>query len=288
MPGFEMEDFVGTVAALEEKGYTPEDITDVIITHADHDHIECVKYFQNATIYIQKDEYESGASFRVISDHIRSVVFLLAQGVNFDKEGRGYVLRRILRRALRHGYLLGIKEPFMYRLVDKVVELMGDHYEYLNEKKEYVKELIKLEEERFLATIAAGLDLFNEELAKTKDIFSGEVAFKLYDTYGFPLDLTADMLRGKGLSVDAAKFDTLMSEQKARAKAGQAAHKGLRGGQQHTECGAAQCDPGGAVPGLSAGRRGRACPEHRAGLWRHFCVPVGASDLLFLYPPHFL
>lgn len=164
-------------------------------------------------------EYESGASFRVISDHIRSVVFLLAQGVNFDKEGRGYVLRRILRRALRHGYLLGIKEPFMYKLVDKVVELMGGHYEYLNEKKEYVKELIKLEEERFLATIAAGLDLFNEELAKTKDIFSGEVAFKLYDTYGFPLDLTADMLREKGLSVDAAKFDTLMSEQKARAKA---------------------------------------------------------------------
>ncbi|MBR2917726.1 MAG: alanine--tRNA ligase, partial [Campylobacter sp.] len=109
-------------------------------------------------------EYESGASFRVISDHIRSVVFLLAQGVNFDKEGRGYVLRRILRRALRHGYLLGIKEPFMYKLVDKVVELMGGHYEYLNEKKEYVKELIKLEEERFLATIAAGLDLFNEEL----------------------------------------------------------------------------------------------------------------------------
>lgn len=167
-----------------------------------------------------KYEYESGASFRVISDHIRSTTFLLAQGVNFDKEGRGYVLRRILRRALRHGYLLGIKEPFMYRLVDKVVELMGEHYDYLKEKKEYVKELIKLEEERFLATIAAGLDLFNEELAKTSNkTFSGEVAFKLYDTYGFPLDLTADMLREKGLSVDEAKFDELMNEQKARAKA---------------------------------------------------------------------
>lgn len=166
-----------------------------------------------------KYEYESGANFRVISDHIRSVTFLLAQGVNFDKEGRGYVLRRILRRAVRHGYLLGIKEPFMYKLVDKVVELMGEHYEYLKEKKEYVKELIKIEEERFLATISAGLDLFNEELKKTKDIFSGEVAFKLYDTYGFPLDLTADMLREKSLSVDEAKFDELMSEQKARAKA---------------------------------------------------------------------
>ncbi|ARR00168.1 alanine--tRNA ligase [Campylobacter porcelli] len=167
-----------------------------------------------------KYEYESGASFRVISDHIRSTTFLLAQGVNFDKEGRGYVLRRILRRALRHGYLLGIKEPFMYRLVDKVVELMGEHYDYLKEKKEYVKELIKLEEERFLATISAGLDLFNEELAKTSSkTFSGEVAFKLYDTYGFPLDLTADMLKEKGLSVDEAKFDELMNEQKARAKA---------------------------------------------------------------------
>ena len=163
--------------------------------------------------------YESGASYRVISDHIRSVTFLLAQGTTFDKEGRGYVLRRILRRAIRHGYLLGIREPFMYRLVGKVCELMGGHYAYLNEKKEAVKEQIRLEEERFLATIASGLELFESELARTKDIFSGEAAFKLYDTFGFPLDLTADMLREKGLKVDEAKFDELMSEQKARAKA---------------------------------------------------------------------
>ena len=164
-------------------------------------------------------EYEKGASYRVIADHIRSVSFLLAQGVNFDKEGRGYVLRRILRRAVRHGYLLGIKEPFMYKLVDTLCQIMGSHYAYLNEKKENIKELIRLEEERFLATISAGLELFNAELANTKDVFSGEVAFKLYDTYGFPLDLTADMLREKGLSVDSAKFDELMNEQKARAKA---------------------------------------------------------------------
>lgn len=164
-------------------------------------------------------EYEKGASYRVIADHIRSVSFLLAQGVNFDKEGRGYVLRRILRRAVRHGYLLGIKEPFMYKLVDTLCQIMGSHYTYLNEKKENIKELIHLEEERFLATISAGLELFNAELANTKDVFSGEVAFKLYDTYGFPLDLTADMLREKGLSVDSAKFDELMNEQKARAKA---------------------------------------------------------------------
>lgn len=164
-------------------------------------------------------EYEKGASYRVIADHIRSVSFLLAQGVNFDKEGRGYVLRRILRRAVRHGYLLGIKEPFMYKLVDTLCQIMGSHYAYLNEKKENIKELIRIEEERFLATISAGLELFNAELANTKDVFSGEVAFKLYDTYGFPLDLTADMLREKGLSVDSAKFDELMNEQKARAKA---------------------------------------------------------------------
>ncbi|PSM51887.1 alanyl-tRNA synthetase [Campylobacter blaseri] len=167
----------------------------------------------------KKYEYASGASYRVIADHIRSVVFLLAQGVNFDKEGRGYVLRRILRRAVRHGYLLEIKKPFMYKLVDIVCKIMGEHYAYLNEKKDYTKELIKLEEERFFTTIAAGIELFNEELKNTKDIFSGEVAFKLYDTYGFPLDLTLDMLRDKNLNVDEDKFNELMSEQRKRAKA---------------------------------------------------------------------
>lgn len=166
-----------------------------------------------------KYEYDKGASYRVIADHIRSTVFLLAQGTNFDKEGRGYVLRRILRRAVRHGYLLGLKEPFMYKLVDIVCEVMGSHYSYLNDKKEFVKELIKLEEERFYTTIASGIELFNEELKNTKDIFSGEVAFKLYDTYGFPLDLTADMLRESNLKVDETKFDELMKEQKLRSKA---------------------------------------------------------------------
>jgi alanyl-tRNA synthetase len=163
--------------------------------------------------------YDEGASFRVIADHIRAVTFLLSQGVNFDKEGRGYVLRRILRRAVRHGYLLGIKEPFMYRLVDVLTSLMGEQYPYLIEKSENVKELIRLEEERFLKTIASGLALFENELKNTKDIFSGEVAFKLYDTFGFPLDLTEDMLREKELEVDKELFDTLMSEQRKRAQA---------------------------------------------------------------------
>ncbi|MBK1973531.1 alanine--tRNA ligase [Campylobacter sp. TTU-622] len=162
--------------------------------------------------------YEKGASYRVIADHIRSSAFLIAQGINFDKEGRGYVLRRILRRALRHGYLLGLKEPFMYKLVDKVCDIMGEHYTYLNEKKDYIKEQIKLEEERFLNTIEKGIEIFNEELKNTKEIFSAEVAFKLYDTYGFPFDLTQDMLKEKNISIDEEKFNALMQEQKNRAK----------------------------------------------------------------------
>ncbi|MDR1007854.1 MAG: alanine--tRNA ligase [Campylobacteraceae bacterium] len=162
---------------------------------------------------------EEGASYRVIADHIRSVVFLLAQGVNFDREGRGYVLRRILRRAVRHGYLLGLKEPFMYKLVEPLIKLMGKHYGYLNQKKEAIKEQIFLEEERFFATIASGLELFEDELKRTKEEFSADVAFKLYDTFGFPLDLTQDMLKSNNIIVDTVRFDELMNEQKKRAKA---------------------------------------------------------------------
>ncbi len=163
--------------------------------------------------------YEDGASYRVIADHIRSVTFLLAQGVNFDKEGRGYVLRRILRRAVRHGYLLGIKEPFMYKLVDTLNEIMSKQYPYLLQKASSVKEQIMYEEERFFKTISSGLELFEKELEKSENIFSGTVAFKLYDTYGFPLDLTEDMLRDKNIKVDIKTFETLMNEQKERAKA---------------------------------------------------------------------
>ncbi|MDR1975972.1 MAG: alanine--tRNA ligase [Campylobacteraceae bacterium] len=162
---------------------------------------------------------EEGASYRVIADHIRSVSFLLAQGVNFDREGRGYVLRRILRRAVRHGYLLGLKEPFMHKLVEPLVALMGGHYTYLEAKKDVIKKQIFLEEERFFATIASGLELFEEELKASKKEFSADVAFKLYDTFGFPLDLTQDMLRDRGISVDVKRFDELMNEQKKRAKA---------------------------------------------------------------------
>ncbi len=164
-------------------------------------------------------EYKSGASYRVIADHIRTALFLLAQDVNFSNEGRGYVLRRILRRAVRHGYLLGLREAFMYKIVDTLVDQMKEVYPYLRTKAEAVKTQIQLEEERFFKTIASGIELFNAELENTKDVFSGEVAFKLYDTFGFPLDLTEDMLKGENLKLDTAKFEALMKEQKERAKA---------------------------------------------------------------------
>ncbi|WP_456380615.1 alanine--tRNA ligase [Hydrogenimonas sp.] len=164
-------------------------------------------------------EYATGASYRVIADHLRSTTFLLAQGINFSNEGRGYVLRRILRRAVRHGYMLGLREPFMYKLVEVLVRIMGDHYTYLEEKRSTVEQMMRLEEERFFATIAAGIELFEKELENTEKLFSGAVAFKLYDTYGFPLDLTQDMLKEKGIEVDIAEFERLMAEQRARAKA---------------------------------------------------------------------
>ncbi|SMP87399.1 alanyl-tRNA synthetase [Epsilonproteobacteria bacterium SCGC AD-311-C15] len=176
--------------------------------------------------------YAEGASFRVIADHIRTALFLLAQGTNFSNEGRGYVLRRILRRAVRHGYLLGFREPFMHKLVDDVVAIMSKEYDYLAQKAEIVKEQIELEEARFFKTIESGIELFNAELENSKDkvngearegalgyIFSGEVAFKLYDTFGFPLDLTEDMLKEKHLALDSEKFEELMLEQRTRAKA---------------------------------------------------------------------
>ena len=164
-------------------------------------------------------EAENSASYRVIADHLRSCSFLLAQGINFDKEGRGYVLRRIMRRAIRHGYLLGLRGPFMYKLVDTLVNLMGSQYDYLNAKAEAIKTSMKLEEERFFDTIEAGIKLFNEELKNTNDVFNGEVAFKLYDTFGFPLDLTEDMLREKEISLDIEAFDAKMQAQKAQSKA---------------------------------------------------------------------
>ncbi|MDH1977095.1 alanine--tRNA ligase [Aliarcobacter butzleri] len=162
---------------------------------------------------------ENIGSYRVIADHLRACSFMLSQGILFGNEGRPYVLRRILRRAVRHGYLIGFRKPFMAKLLNTLIEIMGGHYTELVENKNFIEEQLTLEEDRFFKTIDLGMSLFNEELEKTKDIFSGITAFKLYDTYGFPLDLTEDMLRDRDLKVDLAKFDELMNNQKAMAKA---------------------------------------------------------------------
>ncbi|WRC04476.1 alanine--tRNA ligase [Helicobacter pylori] len=160
-------------------------------------------------------------SFRVVADHARAVAFLLAQGVHFNKEGRGYVLRRILRRALRHGYLMGLKEAFLYKVVGVVCEQFSNTHAYLKESKEMVVKECFEEEERFLETLESGMELFNLSLTHLNEnkIFDGKIAFKLYDTFGFPLDLTNDMLRSHGACVDMQGFENCMQEQVKRSKA---------------------------------------------------------------------
>ncbi|GAA7297065.1 alanine--tRNA ligase [Helicobacter pylori] len=160
-------------------------------------------------------------SFRVVADHARAVAFLLAQGVHFNKEGRGYVLRRILRRALRHGYLMGLKEAFLYKVVGVACEQFSSTHAYLKESKEMVMKECFEEEERFLETLESGMELFNLSLTHLNEnkIFDGKIAFKLYDTFGFPLDLTNDMLRSHGARVDMQGFENCMQEQVKRSKA---------------------------------------------------------------------
>ncbi|WQU50374.1 alanine--tRNA ligase [Helicobacter pylori] len=160
-------------------------------------------------------------SFRAVADHARAVAFLLAQGVHFNKEGRGYVLRRILRRALRHGYLMGLKEAFLYKVVGVVCEQFSNTHAYLKESKEMVMKECFEEEERFLETLESGMELFNLSLTHLDEnkIFDGKIAFKLYDTFGFPLDLTNDMLRSHGAFVDMQGFEHCMQEQVKRSKA---------------------------------------------------------------------
>ncbi len=159
-------------------------------------------------------------SYKVIADHIRSVSFLISDGVVPSNEGRGYVLRRILRRAMRHGNLIGIKKPFLYELSNTLVETMKEAYPELIKARELVKNTIYSEEEKFLETLERGLKILNADTSSmhSGDILSGDKAFKLYDTYGFPLDLTQDILKSEGISVDIEGFNTALQEQKNRAK----------------------------------------------------------------------
>ncbi|WMY75258.1 alanine--tRNA ligase [Buttiauxella selenatireducens] len=158
-------------------------------------------------------------SLRVIADHIRSCAFLVADGVTPSNEGRGYVLRRIIRRAIRHGNMLGAKETFFYKLVGPLVEVMGAAGEELQRQQALVEQVLKTEEEQFARTLERGLALLDEELAKLKgDTLDGETAFRLYDTYGFPVDLTADVCRERNLKVDESGFEAAMEEQRRRAR----------------------------------------------------------------------
>ncbi|EIO0247292.1 alanine--tRNA ligase [Salmonella enterica] len=161
----------------------------------------------------------SNKSLRVIADHIRSCAFLVADGVLPSNENRGYVLRRIIRRAVRHGNMLGAKETFFYKLVGPLIEVMGSAGEELKRQQAQVEQVLKKEEEQFARTLERGLALLDEELAKLQgDTLDGETAFRLYDTYGFPVDLTADVCRERNIKVDEAGFEAAMEEQRRRAR----------------------------------------------------------------------
>ena len=166
--------------------------------------------------------HKKDVSLRVITDHIRAGVFMICDGVLPSNEGRGYVLRRLLRRAARHGKLLGVNEPFLYEVIDTVVHENECQYPELREKQAYITKVIKTEEENFARTIDAGMKIFAELLdehkRKGETVFSGEDAFKLYDTYGFPVDLTIEMCADEGMSVDEAGFKAFMEEQRVRAR----------------------------------------------------------------------
>src|SRR5713226_863269 len=185
-----MRDLTATVEKLSSKKYGTDPVTDI--------------------------------SFRVIDDHARAVSFLIADGVMPSNEGRGYVLRRLLRRAARHGRLIGMHEPFLYQVASTVAAVMGGAYPELRTEEQRIREIIRSEEERFSETLEKGLVLLEEATANLKKqnqkILSGDIAFRLYDTYGFPLDLTEDILRGEGISTDQQGFERLMKEQRSRSR----------------------------------------------------------------------
>ncbi len=158
------------------------------------------------------------SSFRVIADHLRASSFLIAEGVLPSNEGRGYVLRRIMRRGMRHSHLLGSKEPIFFNIFKTLMEEMKDNYPELQRAESLIKETLKMEEEKFLVLLDRGIKILNDEISKIDKVLPGDVAFKLYDTYGFPLDLTEDILKNKSLKIDNEKFHSLMKESRELAK----------------------------------------------------------------------
>ncbi|MDB9746583.1 alanine--tRNA ligase [Candidatus Pelagibacter sp.] len=171
-----------------------------------------------AEIVKKKPDEVNQSSFRVIADHLRASAFLIAEGVLPSNEGRGYVLRRIMRRGMRHSHLLGSKEPVFYNLFETLRDEMSDNYPELVRADSLIKETLRMEEEKFLVLLDRGIKILDDEITKIDKVLPGEVAFKLYDTYGFPLDLTEDILRNKSLSIDNNKFQSLMKESRELAK----------------------------------------------------------------------
>ena len=166
----------------------------------------------------KKPDTSNISSFRVIADHLRASSFLIAEGVLPSNEGRGYVLRRIMRRGMRHSHLLGAKEPIFFNIFKTLQEEMSDNYPELDRAQSLIKETLRMEEEKFLVLLDRGIKILKDEISKINKVLPGEVAFKLYDTYGFPLDLTEDILKNKSMKIDRKKFQSLMKESKELAK----------------------------------------------------------------------
>ena len=188
-------------------------------THDNYETDHFKKIISSASEIIKiKQDQSNQSSFRVIADHLRASAFLIAEGVLPSNEGRGYVLRRIMRRGMRHSHLLGSKEPVFFNLFDTLKNEMSGNYPELVRAESLIKETLRMEEEKFLVLLDRGIKILNDEISKIDKVLPGEVAFKLYDTYGFPLDLTEDILRNKSMSIDTEKFQSLMKESRELAK----------------------------------------------------------------------
>ena len=188
-------------------------------THDNYSTDHFKKLIQSTSEVVKhKADEKNIASFRVIADHLRASSFLIAEGVLPSNEGRGYVLRRIMRRGMRHSHLLGAKEPIFFNIFKTLQEEMSGNYPELERAQSLIKETLKMEEEKFLTLLDRGIKILNEEISKIDKVLPGEVAFKLYDTYGFPLDLTEDILKSKSLTVDHKKFKDLMKQSRELAK----------------------------------------------------------------------
>lgn len=210
---------IDTGMGLERLAVIMQDVDNIFEVDTIKNIMEAVSKIAGKTY---KQDEKTDVSLRVITDHIRSGVFLISDGVQPSNEGRGYVLRRLLRRAARHGRLLGVKEPFLYQVAETVIRESGNAYPVLIEKQDFIKKAIRIEEERFEETINAGLEILNQYIEQTKaeggKVLSGARAFKLYDTYGFPIDLTLEIVEEQGITVDTDGFEKEMQIQRETAR----------------------------------------------------------------------